>query len=76
MIVNAIERFGCAHRLIATRDGIRSVFLCDRCGHCAELLPLHRDTRFGRVVAFSVSIIAAPGRYGPSDSDAVSVSQR
>jgi hypothetical protein len=51
-IIDAARKFGCAHRFIATQDDGLMVFVCECCGHRAELLPLHRDSARGQVIAF------------------------
>jgi hypothetical protein len=52
-ILDAARKFGCAHRFIATPDDGVVLFVCECCGHRAELLPLHRDGARGQVIPFT-----------------------
>ena len=72
MIIRAAEEFKCVHHYVATQEAARLLFVCHRCGHRAEALPLHRDHTFGRVVPFPHRTVAAPllppaGAPAPSD---------
>jgi hypothetical protein len=60
MIIHASEKFRCAHEYIATPEDERLVFLCSRCRHRTELLPLQRSTPPGRVVTFRLPENTAP----------------
>jgi hypothetical protein len=59
MIICAADEFRCAHHYVATKEEARLLFVCHRCGHRAETLPLHRDRTFGRVVPFPPRAAAA-----------------
>ena len=59
MIIRAADEFRCAHHYVATQEEARLLFVCHRCGHRAEALPLHRDRTFGRVVPFPHRAVAA-----------------
>jgi hypothetical protein len=63
LIIDAARRFGCAHRFIVTPDEGLMVFVCECCGHRAEILPLHRDGARGQVMAFTrLAAAARPSR--------------
>jgi hypothetical protein len=60
MIIQASEKFRCAHEYIATPEDERLLFLCSRCHHRTELLPLQRSAPPGRVVVFRLPEHATP----------------
>jgi hypothetical protein len=57
MIVDANGRFGCLHRYLAAHDDDGALFICETCGHRAEMLPLHRSTVSGRVLPFPAFVV-------------------
>jgi hypothetical protein len=61
MIIQAANRFVCAHRWVATAtgDGVQWLLVCEGCGHRTEQLPLTRDPSFGQVLAFPSPLAGA-----------------
>jgi hypothetical protein len=78
MIIQAAGRFACAHQYIATATarGDRWLFVCEGCEHRTELLPLHRDSSFGQLLAFpSPSLGTERGEAGVSGQSQSSLIQ-
>jgi len=54
MVIHAATTFRCRHQYVATAEQGRLLFVCDRCHHRTELLPLHRGAPVRGVMIFPV----------------------
>jgi hypothetical protein len=76
MIIYAAEKFHCRHRYVATTEGDLLLFVCDRCHHRTELLPLDMGTRTRAVVRFPVPDHSSSSFVNASDRQRAGTSPR